>query len=80
MSKISCCLRLGEVPLHLYHITAGFLMLKRQGIINLKIERLKKQEKNKMPYNMMEVIVNNEMCILYDLNNGYNNLNNNKVC
>ena len=74
MQKISCCLRLGEVPLHLYHITAGFLMLKRQGIINLKIERLKKREKNKMPYNMMEVIVNNDMRILYDLNDGYDNL------
>ncbi|WP_338449845.1 glycosyltransferase family 1 protein [Niallia oryzisoli] len=74
MQKISCCIRLGEVPLHLYHVTAGFLMLKRQGIIDLKIERLSKHDKNKLPYNMMEVIINDEVRVLYDLNDGYDNL------
>ncbi|MCQ6275279.1 glycosyltransferase family 1 protein [Bacillus sp. V3B] len=74
MSTISCCIRLGEVPLHLYHITAGFLMLQRQKVISLKIERLKKNDKNRVPYNMMEVIVNEKIRVLYDLNDGYNNL------
>jgi hypothetical protein len=74
MSKISCYLRLHEVPLHLYQITAGFLLLKRQGIIDLKIEKFNKNSKDKLPYNMMEVIVNNEIRVLYDLNDGYDNL------
>jgi hypothetical protein len=73
MSKISCLIRLGEVPLHLYQITAGFLLLAHQGIINLKVERISKNNK-KLPYNMLEVIVNGKIRILYDTNDGYDNL------
>ncbi|MEY2192763.1 glycosyltransferase family 1 protein [Neobacillus sp. BF23-41] len=72
MSKISCCIRLGEVPLHLYNITAGFQILKRNGIIDLKVEKLNTKEK--LPYNMMEVIINNQYRVLYDVNDGYDNL------
>lgn len=74
MSKISCSLRLGEVPLHLYHITAGYLMLQRHGIIDLEVERLPAGDKRVMPYNMMEVLINNEVRVLYDVNDGYDNL------
>ncbi|MEH7096687.1 glycosyltransferase family 1 protein [Neobacillus vireti] len=74
MAKISCCIRLGEVPLHLYQITSGFLLLNKYGIINLKVERLKRQDENILPYNMMEVIINDEFRIIYDVNDGYDNL------
>lgn len=74
MSKVSCHLRLGEVPLHLYHITAGFVELERQGVINLSVERLKKDCQDKMPYNMMEVVINGQTRVLYDVNDGYDNL------
>lgn len=74
MSKASCCLRLGEVPLHLYHILAGFVLLERQGVINLKIEKDSKGSPHALPYNMMEVIVNDQIKVLYDLNDGYDNL------
>lgn len=74
MSKISCCLRLGEVPLHLYQIIAGFIQLEKQGVIDLKIEKIKKNNKNYLPYNTMEVMVNHELRVLYDVNDGYDNL------
>ena len=45
-------------------------MLKNQGIIDLKIEESEK----KIPYNMMEVNVNNQLRVLYDANDGYDNL------
>lgn len=41
-------------------------MLKNQGIIDLKIEESEK----KIPYNMMEVNVNNQLKV-YDANDGY---------
>lgn len=75
MSKISCTLRLGEVPLHLYQIIAGFMLLAKQGTIELKIEKLKKSTPNEtLPYNIMEVIINNDVRVFYDLNDGYDNL------
>lgn len=74
MSKVSCYLKLGEVPLHLYHITAGFVELERQGIIDLRVEKLGKGSQEKLPYNMMEVIINDRVRVLYDANDGYDNL------
>lgn len=74
MSKISCYLRLGEVPLHLYHLTAGFSLLAQQGVIDLTVERLNKNHHDLLPYNMMEVIINEKTRVLYDVNDGYDNL------
>ena len=37
-SKPLCILKVSEVPLHLYQPISGFMMLKNQGIIDLKIE------------------------------------------
>lgn len=74
MSKIKCHLRLSEVPLHLNQIIAGFQLLQKQGIISLEIEKLSKQNPDKLPYNMMEVILNDTYHILYDVNDGYDNL------
>jgi hypothetical protein len=74
MSKISCHLRLGEVPLHLYQIIAGFILLWKQGVIDLQIEKLKFNNPVQLPYNMLEVIVNHDVRVLYDVNDGYDNL------
>lgn len=72
MSKIKCLLRLGQVPLHLYQIIAGFLLLSRQGVVDLRIDKLPVNES--LPYNMLEVIINDEIRALYDANDGYDNL------
>ncbi|PQZ55510.1 hypothetical protein CQZ94_15085 [Bacillus sp. MYb209] len=74
MSRVSCCLRLGEVPLHLYNINAGFVLLAQQGVIDLRIEKLSKNHQDQLPYNMMEVIINGKTRVLYDVNDGYDNL------
>ncbi|MDR4983677.1 glycosyltransferase family 1 protein [Bacillus cereus] len=74
MSKVSCNLRLGEIPLHLYHLTAGFALLAQQGVIDLTVEKLTKSSKERLPYNMMEVIINNQIKLVYDVNDGYDNL------
>lgn len=74
MGKITCYLRLSEVPLHLYQVISGFMMLERQGIIELKYEKLKKGHPDLLPYNMMEVIINQKTKVLYDVNDGYDNL------
>jgi hypothetical protein len=73
MSKVLCTIRLGEVPLHLYHVISGFILLERQGIIELKVEKLPKGHPERLPFNMMEARVNGTH-VLYDLNDGYDNL------
>lgn len=73
MSKVVCIIRLGEVPLHLYHVISGFVLLERQGIIDLKVERLRKEHPERLPYNMLEARINGTR-VLYDLNDGYDNL------
>lgn len=79
MNKINCTLRLSEVPLHLYQIIAGFTILDRQGVVNLTFEYISPQSNQRLPYNMMEVIIDNEIKVLYDLNDGYDNwVQNNK--
>ena len=35
-SKPTCILRVSQVPLHLYQIIAGFMLLNKKGIIDLK--------------------------------------------
>lgn len=69
MGKIKCCIKIGELPLHLYQITAGFHLLHKNGIIDLSIEKQNKI----LPSNMMEVILDSKLKILYDLNDGYDN-------
>lgn len=68
--KIKCVLKVSQVPLHLYQIIAGFMILKKEGIIDLYIEDSKKY----LPYNMMEVEIDEKLNILYDVNDGYDNL------
>jgi hypothetical protein len=70
---IHCKIKLGEVPLHLYPILAGFFLLKKQGTLNIELQKLKRNE-IELPYNMLEVIVNGEKRVLYDVNDGYDNL------
>ncbi|WP_368657376.1 glycosyltransferase [Metabacillus halosaccharovorans] len=73
MSQINCQLRLGEVPLHLYQVITGFKMLEKQGVVKLDIEIIKNHEE-RTPYNILEVIINNDIKIYYDVNDGYDNL------
>ncbi|MBO1512353.1 glycosyltransferase family 1 protein [Metabacillus bambusae] len=74
MSRISCYIKVGEVSLHLYQVIAGFILLERQGIIKLNIEIMKNTVQVQTPNNMVEVIINNDIRIIYDLNDGYDNL------
>jgi hypothetical protein len=76
MTKMHCRMRLGEVPLHLYQVIAGFELLARRGVIGLEIVRDARHaaREPRLPYNMMEVVLNGEIRLLYDLNDGYDNL------
>jgi hypothetical protein len=76
MTKMRCRMRLGEVPLHLYQVIAGFELLARRGVIGLEIvwDSPHVSEEPRLPYNMLEVVLNGEIRLLYDLNDGYDNL------
>jgi len=74
MKKMHCRMVLGEVPLHLYQVIAGFELLARRGVIALEIERQTRDAKFRLPYNMLEVTLNDSIRLLYDLNDGYDNL------
>ncbi len=67
-------LRFSEVPLHLYQIIAGFTQLKRQGEIQLRIEKLSKSSSDILPYNMLEAVTQDGKRLIYDMNDGYANL------
>jgi hypothetical protein len=73
--KLKCRMRLGSVSLHLYQIIAGFELLARRGVIELEIERIPKGATGEpIPPNMLEVTLNGEIRLIYDLNDGYDNL------
>lgn len=73
MNKINCKIRLREIQLHLYQILAGFTMLQRQGFVDLAFEYINPHSTEKLPPNMLEVIINDEIKVLYDVNDGYDN-------
>jgi len=66
-------MRLGEIPLHLYQITAGFELLRRSGKIELALEKLSPSSPRRLPYNMLEVQVGDQV-VIFDMNDGYDNL------
>ncbi len=70
---MTCVLKLSEVPLHLYQIIAGFELLRRRGTIELNIERLNPGNRQRLPYNMLEVDCEGRK-IIFDMNDGYDNL------
>lgn len=70
---LKCCVRLSEVPLHLYQILAGFELLRRSGKIELEIIKLPSGSPHKLPYNMLEAQCNGHTFI-FDMNDGYDNL------
>jgi hypothetical protein len=76
MTKLHCRMRLGNVSLHLFQIIAGFELLARRGVIELAIERLARGAGTAppLPPNMLDVTLNGEIRLLYDLNDGYDNL------
>lgn len=67
-------LRLSEVPLHLYPILAGFEALHRKGTIRVRVERLRPGASDLLPYNMMEVVCADGKRLIFDMNDGYENL------
>lgn len=67
---IFCRIRVKEIPLHLYQLIAGFSILEQEGIITTKFEI----GDFGLNYNMMEVIINDNIRVLYDVNDGYDNL------
>lgn len=70
---MKCVVKFSGVPLHLYQIIAGFTLLERKGEIELKTERLKPDDEDILPYNMLEVVMDSKR-IIYDMNDGYDNL------
>ena len=73
MSKIKCKLVISGYSGHLSQILTGFLMLERQGIIDLEISRTFKYRIS----HILEVQLNNQIKILYDVLDGYNISQNN---
>ena len=67
-------LRLSEVPLHLYQVTAGFDALRRAGEFDLRVEKLRPDDPQRLPYNMLEAVLPDGRRLLYDMNDGYRNL------
>ncbi|MCL2507599.1 MAG: hypothetical protein FWF05_00340 [Oscillospiraceae bacterium] len=68
-----CKIRLSEVPLHLYQILAGFKLLEQSGRLRLMVETLRPDDRDHLPYNMLEVIADGRR-LIYDMNDGYDNL------
>lgn len=67
-------LRLSEVPLHLYQVTAGFDALCKAGEFKLCIEKLRPKDADRLPYNMLEAVLPDGRRLIYDMNDGYRNL------
>ena len=67
-------LRLSEVPLHLYQVTAGFHALHHAGAFGLRVEKLHPGDPQRLPYNMLEAILPDGRRLIYDMNDGYRNL------
>lgn len=70
---LECTLELSEVPLHLYQIIAGFHLLEKSGKIKLRIKKLAEGSPKKLPYNMLRVNAGGRS-LIYDMNDGYDNL------
>ncbi|MGN0634732.1 MAG: glycosyltransferase [Acutalibacteraceae bacterium] len=66
--------RLSEVPLHLYPILAGFASLRRKGAMQVRWERLHPSDADVLPYNMLEVVGEDGKRLIFDMNDGYENL------
>lgn len=73
MTIMHCEIKLGEIPLHLYPILAGFRLLEEEKHISVDWVKIKKHEP-RLPYNMLEVVLNKSVRLLYDVNDGYDNL------
>ena len=48
-------------------------MLSYKGLLDLEIVKLKRGEDDFLPYNMLKMVLNNKS-IVFDMNDGYDNL------
>lgn len=73
MKKLDIEINILSNAKHLKGIIAGFILLKRQGKINLKINKLTKDNSQRYPHKcLIEATINGRLKIAYDLLDGYN--------
>ena len=66
--------RCSEVPLHLYQLLAGFNALKKSRVLDVRFEKLSPGDADVLPYNMLEAVTDDGLRLIYDMNDGYENL------
>lgn len=72
-----CTLTVGEVPLHLYQVIAGFEKLASAGRIVLTYKTPSPDADDRLPYNVLAAECDSK-CYLFDMNDGYDNLPENR--
>ena len=72
-----CTLTLGEVPLHLYQVIAGFEKLASAGRIVLTYKTQSSGAADRLPYNVLAAECDFKR-YLFDMNDGYDNLPENR--
>lgn len=68
--KFKCKLLIYPEHLHISQIVTGFIMLAKQGIIDLDIE-VGDKEKRCISTNMIEVLIDDKIKVVYDVMDGY---------
>ncbi len=64
---------LSEAPLHLYQFMAGLRALEREGA-RVRVRRLRPDDRDVLPYNMLRVVTGDGLRLIVDMNDGYANL------
>lgn len=72
MAKPTCRLTIISNSVHTYHTITGFIMLQRQGRIDLNTHFAPQEERRFPSPAMLEVTVNGATTLAYDLQDGYN--------
>ena len=67
---IKCDIYYAETTLHLYQLFTGFQILKNQRRIKVNFY----VNSEKLPSNTLRIVINNSINVLYDVNDGYDNL------
>lgn len=74
---MKCTLTLGEVPLHLYQVIAGFEKLASAGRITLAYKTQPPRAADRLPYNVLSAVCDAKH-LFFDMNDGYDNLPENR--
>lgn len=72
MAKLTCQLTIVANSEHTYQIITGFILLEREGLIDLDMRFVPKQVKRYPTPHMVEAVINNEIRVAYDVLDGYN--------